>query len=248
MTRSIVAEGNLKYQTGVMYDPVTQTFAFIPSLIYTQPNGTKEMILSEPHNSYYFIVETDGRTYTDIQVHWAKAEIETLASKYIVNGVSDTLFAPDSEITRAEFAALVVRSLGLSASQKRVNSRFMDVGVDAWYAQVVEIAAEAGLVQGIGVNQFAPNEKINREQMAVIVFNAMKLAGAPAIALEENDVLGKYTDHDKIAGWAKHAVAETSAAEMIQGYPDRTFAPQRYVTRAEVAAILKRFLQFVSFI
>ena len=162
--------------------------------------------------------------------------------------MSDTEFAPGKEVTRAEFTALLVRALGLSSSKQRTESRFVDVDEHAWYAQVVETAVGAGLVQGKDADHYAPNEEMTREQLAVMVSSALELAGAPAIAIDEDDVLGKFTDHDQIAGWAKQAVAQVSAAEIIQGYPDGTFAPQQIVTRAEAAAILKRFLQAVSFI
>ena len=248
MPRSIVVELTSNNQTVVMYDPVTQTLSFIPSLINTRPDGTKEATLFSPHNSLYLVIETDGKTFADIQGHWAQADIETLASKFIIYGVSDTEFAPGDDITRAEFTALLARSLGLAAMQKQADSRFADVDGNAWYAQVVEVAAKVGLVQGMDADHFAPNEKITREQLAVMVSGAMKLAGAPANAVDEDDVLGKFTDHDQIAGWAKQAVAQVTAAGLIHGYPDHTFAPQQIVTRAEAAAILKRFLQAVSFI
>ena len=124
----------------------------------------------------------------------------------------------------------------------------MDVDEEAWYAQVVEMAAKVELVQGIDADHFAPNEQITREQLVVMVSSAMKLAGAPAEAIETDDVLGKYPDQDEIADWAKHAAAQTSTVEIIRGYPDGTFAPQQIVTRAEAVAVLKRFLQAVEFI
>src|SRR5690606_2110853 len=122
--------------------------------------------------------------FADIQGHWAQADIETLASKFIVYGVSDTEFAPGKEVTRAEFTALLVRALGLSSSAQRTESRFVDVDEHAWYAQVVETAVEAGLAQGKGANHYAPNEEMTRAQVAVMVSSAMKLAGAPAITFD----------------------------------------------------------------
>src|SRR5690606_35817414 len=109
-------------------------------------------------------------------------------------------------------------------------------------------AVGVGLVQGKDASHFAPNEKMTREQVAVMVSSALELAGAAQIEHAEGDILRRFTDRFRIAGWARQAVAQVAAAEIIQGYPDGTFAPQQIVTRAEAAAILKRFLQAVSFI
>lgn len=231
-----------------MYNPVTHTFSFVPSFFNRQPDGTMEMVMFSPHDSLYLVIETGNKTFSDIQRHWAQADIEFLASRLIIQGVSATQFAPNVTITRAESTALLVRSLGLAVGDDRTRSRFADVDANAWYAPVIKVAVAVGLVQGIDEDHFAPNAPITREQMAVMIANAMKLAGKPVINIDGNKALEMYTDQAQISAWAKHAVFQSVTAVIINGYPDHTIAPKQIVTRAEAAAMMKRLLQAVEFI
>lgn len=223
--------------TGVMYNPQTQTFTPVPTVF----NGMEAKIL-RPGNSIYTVLE-NPKTFTDLAGHWAKAEIETLASKLIVNGMSASQYAPDQFITRAEFAALLVRALGLDEVEA---SGFTDVAGTDWFSGAVGAAQKARLIDGFEDGSFRPNATISREQMAAMIVRAMSLGGKEIQA--DVQVLEKFADRSSISGWSKDAAAQALTAGIIQGITDSTFAPQENATRAQAAVMLKRTLQALNFI
>ncbi|WP_127586914.1 S-layer homology domain-containing protein [Paenibacillus koleovorans] len=251
MIRTIVFDGNRsgEYMTAILYDPATRALSFVPAVIATRSDGKTAMSIKTPHNSIYTLVESGRRTFSDIQSHWAKTNIELLTSKLIVSGVSTAQFAPDIAITRAEFTALLVRALGLKLEPKERNLPFNDIAQNDWYAPVVEAGVQVGLVRGVSVGTFAPNVPITREQMAVIFNNALVYLGYPQLNVNDASVaLGKYRDRTDISAWAQSAVAQSIAAGIIHGMTDDTIAPSQPATRAQAVVMLQRFLQYVEFI
>ncbi|MCU6711947.1 S-layer homology domain-containing protein [Paenibacillus sp. J5C_2022] len=248
MARAITTEKGAENRnlTGILYDQETMTFTFVPSHSGTRPDGTQEVIMNVPHNSMYAVLESTGKTFDDLSGHWAREDVELLASKLIVNGVTDSGFAPDADITRAEFTALLVRALGLSPNPDGQPSGFADVAANAWYRPAVEAAVNAGLASGLSPDRFDPNERITREQMAVMVARALSFAGKEAAA--DMGVLGSFTDRTSISAWAADAVAQAVAAGIITGTPGGTIMPSEHATRAQATAMLKRFLQYTEFI
>ncbi|WP_248931000.1 S-layer homology domain-containing protein [Paenibacillus hamazuiensis] len=212
---------------------------FVPALV----NGAEATIRS-PHNSIYTVVRT-GKTFEDLQGHWAKTEVELLAGKLIVNGTSDKLFSPDDRITRAEFAALLVRALGL-ADANGAAGEFKDVKRTDWFAGSTAAAVKAGLVSGFEDGTFRPDAGITREQMAAMIARAMKAGGKEVAA--DQAALGKFADRADIADWSRDAVAQALAAGVIQGTNENLFSAKADATRAQAAVMLKRMLQFMQFI
>ena len=172
--------------------------------------------------------------FTDTIGHWAQADIEEMAEKGIVTGVTATTFEPDRSITRAEFATLIVKALGL---ESRMTAGFSDVAADAWYYPYVNAAANVGIIAGYD-GTFRPDDRITREEMAVILGKATvfmeKKAGRGAIA--------RFADSTEISDWAYEYVDEAATAGLISGMPDGTFAPHQYTTRAQAASVIKRLL------
>ncbi|WP_409344949.1 S-layer homology domain-containing protein [Paenibacillus sp. MBLB4367] len=251
MSRAIVldADDAGKVIMAVLYDPATRTISFVPSVHAVRVDDTREISMSVPHNSIYAIVEADGKTFADLIGHWAKADVELLASKLIVQGVTDSRFDPNADVTRAEFAALLVRALGLSMNPQAASSSFADVATSAWYAPAVEAAVKAGLVGGTAPDRFAPGERITREQMAVMLARALTVTGKQASAADlESGRLAKFADRASISVWALASVDQAVAAGIIKGMTDDTFAPSEYATRAQASVMLKRLLQHVQFL
>ncbi|ULL15990.1 hypothetical protein DVH26_16980 [Paenibacillus sp. H1-7] len=228
-----------KNATAVLYNPSTGEFSFVPAL-FTGTGSSTQVSIKRPGNSIYTVVESN-KTFADLSSHWSKADVELLASKLVVKGMTDTSFTPDNRITRAEFAAILVRGLGLSDSSA---AKFSDVKAADWYAGVVGAAAKAGLVDGFEDGTFQPGASITREQMAVMVTRAMKLANKTAAA--DAKALDKFNDQQAISSWAKESVAKSVKAGIINGMTDRTFVPTANATRAEAAVMIKRFLQFAE--
>lgn len=229
-----------KKATAVLYNPTTGEFSFVPA-VFTAAGGSTQVTIWRPGNSIYAVVEL-AKTFGDMSNHWAKADVELLASKLVVKGMTDTSFTPDSKITRAEFAAILVRGLGLSENNA---AKFNDVKATDWYAGVVGAAAKAGLVDGFEDGTFKPDANVTREQMAVMVARAMKVANKQPAA--DIKALDKFADQASISGWAKDATAQAVNAGIINGMTDRTFVPADHATRAEAAVMVKRLLQYAQY-
>ncbi|WP_337103336.1 S-layer homology domain-containing protein [Paenibacillus sp. YIM B09110] len=248
MVRTIKLDGEAANRNlvAVQYDPATGTVVFVPARLGTRPDGSTEAILNVAHNSLYTVVDVKARNFADLTGHWAKADVEHLASKLLVNGVTADRFSPDGTITRAEFLALLVRGLGLSVKEDEESSHYEDVLASAWYAPAVNAAVANRLATGISADRFAPNDPITREQMAVIIGRALTFTGHITGGDGQADSpLAVFTDRDSISSWAQSAVARVSEAGIMKGMEDGRFAPTEYATRAQAAVMLKRLLQYL---
>ncbi|WP_079908468.1 S-layer homology domain-containing protein [Paenibacillus sp. 32352] len=238
-TMNIGKSVDAKKATAVLYNPSNGEFSFVPA-IFTTAGGSTQVMIQRPGNSIYAVAES-SKTFADMSNHWAKADVELLASKLVVKGMTDTGFMPDNRITRAEFAAILVRGLGLSENNA---AKFNDVKTTDWYAGAVGTAAKAGLVDGFEDGTFKPDANVTREQMAVMVARAMKITTKEPDA--DIKALDKFTDQTSISGWAKEATAQAVNAGIINGMTDRTFVPAEHATRAEAAVMVKRLLQYAQ--
>ncbi|MEC0267660.1 bacterial Ig-like domain-containing protein [Paenibacillus anseongense] len=227
--------------SAVWLNPATGELSFVPA-IFNVVNGQTEVTMKRTGNSVYAVVSSD-QTFEDLTGHWAKADVELLASKFVVKGVAAGTFAPNASITRAEFAALLVRALGLNEAGA---STFSDVPANSWFAGAVGASAKAGLIEGFEDGSFGPGEQITREQMAVMITRAMKFAGQQPAVMDVAQ-LDKFGDNAAIHEWAKAAVAEAVSVGIVNGVMDTTFAPGAAATRGEAAVMLKRLLQKLQF-
>ncbi|MCR2806309.1 immunoglobulin-like domain-containing protein [Paenibacillus soyae] len=229
--------------TVALFDPATGIFSFVPSRF-----GESEAEFYRPGNSIYTVLEVN-RTFEDLVGHWANSDIEQMAGKLIVNGVTAASFAPEREITRAEFAALIVRSLGLTIDGDG-KTGFSDVGSGDWYAAAVATAVSAGIVNGYADGTFRPEAFITREELAAMVIRALKFAGNPAEELSSDelaDILGESKDADYIV-WAHQELAQAVRTGIVIGKEEFMLAPRALATRAEAAVMIKRFLKQAEFI
>ncbi|MFC5469275.1 bifunctional 2',3'-cyclic-nucleotide 2'-phosphodiesterase/3'-nucleotidase [Cohnella suwonensis] len=172
--------------------------------------------------------------------HWAAPSINALAAKQVVAGKTDTLFAPNDRVTRAEFATMLAKALKLTATKP---AAFKDVPASAWYAASVAAAAENGLVGGVSPGKFAPNEPITREQMAVMASNALAYkAGKPIVA-----GAGKtFADEAAISAWAKAGVNVAASRGILSGNGTGKFLPRALSTRAEAAKVVYTLISDIS--
>lgn len=232
-----------KKVTGVVYNETTKKLSFVPSTFATE-DGKTTATLKRNGSSIYTVVESN-KSFTDVASHWSKADVELLANKLVVDGATDTTFQPDRNITRAEFAALVVRSLGLSSAT--ATSNFTDVKSDAWYASTVATAAKAGIIDGYEDKTFRPDAQITREELAAMVIRAMNYANISTNVSDPQSVLSKFKDSNKIV-WAQKEIAAAINAGLINGMTDDTIGSASQATRAQSATMLKRFLSVANFI
>jgi len=179
-------------------------------------------------------------TFGDISKHWAKEDIELLATKGIINGLKNGSFAPDKNITRAEFTALLARALDLPNATIKEN--FTDVRPTEWYVSELLSAVEAGLINGYDDDTFKPSMNITREQMAALMGRAYKIMEKNPQTVDVNKVLEKYSDRQSISAWSKADVALAIQIGVIQGTSANELQPKESATRAETAVMLKRLL------
>ena len=175
----------------------------------------------------------DSIKFTDISDNWAKNEITAMADKGIIKGKTEELFAPDDNITRAEFAALITRAFNLPKG----NSEFADVNENDWFYNDVSAAAQAGYMNGSD-GDFRPSEYITRQEIAVVLSNIAKDKG-----METVENVPAFEDSDKIADWAKASVEYVTSLGLLKGIDDKNFAPLDNATRAQVVVVLSRIIE-----
>ncbi len=212
------------------------TFTAVPTFI-----EGKKAIFKSFTNSKYTVIENSASFKDVLATHWAKADIEKLASKFIINGMPNGTFAPAATTTRAQFAALLTRSLGLPITDA-YDGRFEDVKGNEWFVKELTAAVNAGIIEGLGDDTFAPNATVTREQAATMIARALTIAELKANQFYQSKKLDSFKDQANIATWAKSAVEKLVQAEIIDGRPDQTFAPKENMQRAEVAKMLERYL------
>lgn len=208
----------------------------IPNARYDTQSASVVFITTE---LMQFAIALEERSFGDLgTVPWARHEIEVLASKGVISGISTTDFAPRQNIRRADFTKLFVLALGLSAKAGR---DFSDIGEDDYYEAEVAIAARFGIVNGYSDGSFRPAAQITRQEMMVIAARGLravgKLQGGDAAALA-----GSFTDTDDIAPYAMEDISALVQAGIIQG-SGGLLNPQGAATRAEAAALLFRLMQ-----
>lgn len=183
----------------------------------------------------------EEKTFADIQGHSVQKEIEALTSRGIISGMDEDHFAPDATMTRAQFASIVVRALGLPQGGE---TPFRDVKTGDWYWGAVGTAYSVGLVSGKTAQTFDPNGTITRQEAASMVERAAKRCGMDT-AMDEyaiQNMLTQFGDYPSVANWARGSVA-FCYSKNIMNQNDWNIEPARNITRAEVAQMLYRLLE-----
>ncbi|TCP53935.1 S-layer family protein [Tumebacillus sp. BK434] len=175
-------------------------------------------------------------TFPDIANHWGRSMIETLATKGIVQGLDKDHFAPAAQLTRAQAATLIVNALGIPDAVS--NTPFRDVKAGAWYEKKVGAAVNAGLASGTGAGTFAPDAFVDRNQIAVMIYNALKYKQK----LPTGGTPIPFKDAKEIETWAVDKVNTLSAAGIMIG-SDGYLRPKAVTDRGEAAALIYKMMQ-----
>lgn len=165
---------------------------------------------------------------------WAAEAINALAERGIVSGKSEGIFAPNDNITRAEFAKIVVSAFGLEDDTATVDI-FSDVNEGDWYYSFIAAAYNNGIINGYDNGTFGVNDNITRQDMAVIIYRAAERAGISFDAVNEEIT---FEDGAEIADYARDAVRTLQTAGIINGISDTEFAPGMNATRAQAAKMI----------
>lgn len=192
------------------------------------------------HFSKYGVLEYK-KVFEDVKPgFWAEDVISKMAAKHIVKGVNETLFAPNKSVTRAEFAALIARALGLKGSE---HSPFKDVSSDAWYASHVAAAYEAKIIFGKTKTSFDPNTTITREEMAVMLVRAYDYLNETQ---NTEDRLITFNDSRNVSVWALQSVGKAQYLGLVKGRGNNMFDPKASLTRAEATQVIANLLEITE--
>ncbi|MGQ7890060.1 S-layer homology domain-containing protein [Paenibacillus sp. WC2504] len=214
----------------VSYEPVPFTVQAGEVTIYGRANGT-------------FILIENQVSFGDTATHWAKDEIEQMANKWLVQGISKEEFGPDQPVTRAELAAMIVRTLGIKSSGD--DAPFKDMNAKEWYNNAVNAAVKAGIITGYEDGTFRPEQTITRQEMAVMMNRALLAAG-----YNEQKAQGEppsYEDQKQIQPWSQEAIDHLGKLKLMEGTSSSSFDPDMEATRAQSAVLLLRVLQALTF-
>jgi uncharacterized lipoprotein YddW (UPF0748 family) len=187
------------------------------------------------------MVSTSTR-FSDIQNHWARAFIEALAQRKILNGYPNGTFRPDNSVTRAEFAAIIATVFNQPAKREYVP--FTDVPANHWAVNAIKKAYEIGFLSGYPDRSFRPNNRIAKGDVLVSLVSGLGLS-----ANIKPDLLPTlpliYNDAASIPEYAKNAVAIATRAGIVANFPNvKILNPNVAATRADVAAIVYQALVY----
>ena len=230
-------------QTGNLYAVYVDDAGKVEWITKSSYNASlKAVVFETGHFSVYGVgYKTFVPAFTDITGHWAADNILFAASRGLLSGTSDTTFSPDTGMTRGMFVTALGRLAGINPDSYQTG-KFTDVKADAYYAPYVNWAAQIGIVEGVTATTFAPDTNINREQMAVIMKNYAAKLGYD---LPQTLKAVTFADNTQISSWAKDAVKSMQQAGILTGKNENKFAPKGTATRAEVATVLRRFVEIV---
>ena len=174
-----------------------------------------------------------------------------MASRLVVSGVEEYVFEPDRDITRAEFAVVLVKALGLSGEGKV----FADTAAH-WAKEYIATAAAHGIILGYNEKEFGPDDLITREQMAVMLQNVMDNhsiigvdppeggKGQPAVSKVQQ---ADYTDVSKERNpWSWQAISQASKMGIVAGFGDGSFRPKEPLSRSQMTVMMSELARILS--
>ena len=199
---------------------------------FTMPNGQVTVTVTFAEAPLPFPDVTEG--------DWFYDAVRYAYETGLMDGVGDNLFAPNSETTRAQLVTILYRLAG--EPEPGGDSGFADVAAGTWYTDAVAWAAQNGIVNGVSDTEFAPGDDITREQLAAILY---RYAAYQGYDVSQRADLSGFGDASSIRPYAQEALSWASAQGLVLGFEDGSLRPQGTASRAQIAAVLMRFLAAV---
>lgn len=234
-----------KITTGIIYDQSQKSFMHVPTQV-VKLDGQYFAKINSLVSEGTFALIWNEETFADTTNHWGKDIIDEMASRLVVEGVTEKTFDPNREITRAEFAAIAVRAFGLQDETAK-GQGFEDVASDSWYSEYVNTASAYGLLKGYNDGSFKPTQHISRQEATAILARAIKLAKIDASVTDIN-TLSAYKDANEVSEWAQINVSYLVEKGIMAGDTTGKLHVRNAVTRAETAALMQRILKFAELI
>lgn len=251
----VVSTAHPDYGEVVTIVPQPEPGYAVEAVTVTDADGEALAVMALENGSYQF---TQPRGTVTINVTFAKKPVEPLpfvdvaaedwygdavAAVYargLMTGTAEDTFAPELAATRG----MVVSILHRLAGSPTVNAEvFEDVAADDWYGQAVAWAANEGIASGTSAETFSPNAAVTREQLAALLCNFVAQQGMDTTARSD---LSNFDDAATVSDWAQDAVSWAHAEGLIAGISATTLSPQGEATRAQLAAMLVRFSDYLE--
>ncbi|WP_438347513.1 S-layer homology domain-containing protein [Paenibacillus sp. FA6] len=236
---------NLTLHTGQKGNAVLQYankgFSFVPAKF------TNEVATAQTQSQGIFVVVNNNVTFSDISGHWGEQYINQSANHSLVDGMGNGKFAPNINVTRAQFVQMIVNSLNLHGDSDSIGKPYNDIATETWYYEAINQAKQAGLLTKFANGQFEPTKPITREEMTLIL----------AVALRKNDVVVKkserkmedvFKDTNLMSKMFVSDIEMLFNANIMDGMGNGKFDPQGVVTRAQAASVMIKMLQVSNFI
>ncbi|MHB9093376.1 MAG: FlgD immunoglobulin-like domain containing protein, partial [Eubacteriales bacterium] len=225
--------------TGVRVDK-NGALVSVPTL-FIEKDGKMFAVIKHQSAGVYTVIE-NRKVFTDVKDHWAREDINTLASKLLVFGTDKSGFSPDQEVTRAQLAVMITRALGVGPSGSK--PQFSDVKNSDWYSVPVVTTAEKGIISGFSDGSFRPADYVTREQAVSMIIRALiEVKGNAAISPNEiNQSLARFRDKNGISPWARRFVALAVKNGIFTGNTTEAFYPDKTCTRAETSAFIRQMM------
>ncbi len=218
-------------------------------VVYSDASGNRHIVPWSlvGTNGVSFIIQGGGQyeiidnsqQFNDISGHWSTDAINFVAAHNLFTGMSENEFSPNSAMTRAMLVTVLHRLNGLTSGE---GETFSDVTDGEWYANAVGWAAANNIVGGYGDGSFGTNDNITREQLASILYRYAKYIGTDTTATGD---LSAYHDADSVSDYAVEAMQWATQSGLINGQPGGMLDPEGNASRAEVAAVLMRFIDLI---
>ena len=203
----------------------------VKNVKYNRATGKVEF--SPKHFSKY-VAKVYASAFTDVNnVPWAAESIQALEARGMVVGDETGAFAPNNQVTRAQFIQILMNALDLNSD--KATSTFTDVKDGAWYYQAIASAQQLGIVNGKADGSFGINDLISRQEMAAMLYRAAAKAN---IELPNTVNEMKFADDSSISGYAVEAIKALQQAGIVKGMANGTFAPSTNATRAQAAVVI----------
>jgi len=190
-----------------------------------------------------FVIGYNPVNFNDIATDaWYKNAVGFIAARGITSGIGNNMFGPEAKLTRAQFVVLLMNAYQISTQNQGESSQienFSDAG-NTYYTDYLLTAKALGIVNGIGNNLFDPEKEITRQEMFVVLYNALKVIDEVPVYVN-NTQLSSFNDADKIASWANEALSSFVKTGTVGGYNNNLY-PTATTTRAEIAQVLYNVL------
>lgn len=226
---TLTDKGSGKYTFQMPDSKVTVEATFVP--VETEPQPCDGGVTCP---AYHF---------TDVDTSaWYHEAVDYVLLNGLMSGYGGGLFGPNDSLSRAQLAQILYNREGQPTTGS--GGVFTDVAGDAWYSDAVTWANLSGIVEGYGNGRFGPNDPITREQLAVMLYRYAQLKGKGFTGMWAFRL--DYADAASVSDYAYEAMCWCTMNGVISGYEDKTLRPQNNATRAQVAQMLKNFLENIG--